>query len=118
MFKLIMLVKKRDGLSDAEFRARWQAHSEKVLAFQAALRIRGYAKTLPLCHDTPATQRDTQPFTYDAMGELWYDSRTAFATARQSAAGQAALATLRADEATFVDLAQSVLWFGEEERLL
>lgn len=72
MFKLIMLVKKRDGLSDAEFRARWQAHSEKVLGFQAALRIRGYAKTLPL----------------------------------------------RADEATFVDLAQSVLWFGEEERLL
>lgn len=26
MFKLIMLVKKQDGLSDAEFRARWQAH--------------------------------------------------------------------------------------------
>ena len=64
MFKLIMLVKKRDGLSDAEFRARWQAHSEKVLGFQAAL------------------------------------------------------VALRADEATFVDLAQSVLWFGEEERLL
>ena len=52
------------------------------------------------------------------MGELWYDSRAAFATARQSAAGQAALATLRADEAMFVDLAQSVLWFGEEERLI
>ena len=84
MFKLIMLVKKRDGLSDAEFRARWQAHSEKVLGFQAALRIRGYAKTLPLCHDTPATQRDTQPFPYDAMGELWYDSREIFETARQS----------------------------------
>ena len=83
MFKLIMLVKKRDGLSDAEFRARWQAHSEKVLGFQAALRIRGYAKTLPLCHDTPATQRDTQPFPYDAMGELWYDSREIFETARR-----------------------------------
>ena len=118
MFKVIMLVKKRDGLSDAEFRARWQAHSEKVLGFQAALRIRGYAKTLPLCHDTPATQRDTQPFPYDAMGELWYDSREVFETARQSSAGQAALVALRADEATFVDLAQSVLWFGEEERLL
>ena len=115
MFKLIMLVKKQNGLSDAEFRARWQAHSEKVLGFQAALRIRGYAKTLPLCHDTPATQRDTQPFPYDAMGELWYDSREIFETARQSSAGQVAL---RADEATFVDLAQSVLWFGEEERLL
>ena len=118
MFKLIMLVKKRDGLSDAEFRARLQAHSEKVLALQEVLCIRSYAKTLPLCHDTPATQRDTQPFPYDAMGELWYDSREVFETARQSTAGQAALAALRADEATFVDLAQSVLWFGEEERLI
>ena len=118
MFKLIMLVKKQDGLSDAEFRARWQAHSEKVLGFQEALCIRGYTKTLPLHGNAPATQRDTLPFAYDAMGELWYDSREIFETARQSSAGQAALVALRADEATFVDLAQSVLWFGEEERLL
>ena len=118
MFKLIMLVKKRDGLSDAEFRARWQAHSEKVLGFQAALRIRGYAKTLPLCHDTPATQRDTQPFPYDAMGELWYDSRADFQRARETEAGQAAVAALREDEAEFVDLQHSVMWFGEEERVL
>lgn len=118
MFKLIMLVKKRDGLSDAEFRARWQAHSEKVLGFQAALRIRGYAKTLPLCHDTPATQRDTQPFPYDAMGELWYDSRDDFQRARETEAGQAVLAALREDEAEFVDLQHSVMWFGEEERMI
>ena len=118
MFKLIMLVKKRDGLSDAEFRARWQAHSEKVLGFQAALRIRGYAKTLPLCHDTPATQRDTQPFPYDAMGELWYDSRDDFLRARSTPAGQAALAELRVDELRFVDMAQSVMWFGTEERVI
>ena len=118
MVKLIMLVKKRDGLSDAEFRARWQAHSEKVLGFQAALRIRGYAKTLPLCHDTPATQRDTQPFPYDAMGELWYDSRDDFLRARSTPAGQAALAELRVDELRFVDMAQSVMWFGTEERVI
>ena len=52
------------------------------------------------------------------MGELWYDNRAAFDAARQSSTGQAALAALRADEVRFVDLAQSVLWFGEEERLL
>ena len=118
MFKVIMLVKKQAGLSDAEFRARWQAHSEKVLGFQEALCIRGYTMTLPLHGGAPATQRDTLPFAYDAMGELWYDNRAAFDAARQSSTGQAALAALRADEATFVDLAQSVLWFGEEERLL
>ena len=104
MFKIIMLVKKKAGMSDAEFRSRWHAHSEKVLALQETLHIRGYAKTLP--------------FAWDALGELWYDSREAFNQARATAAGQAALATLRADEATFVDLTQSVLWFGEEERVI
>ena len=47
MFKIIMLVKKKAGMSDAEFRSRWHAHSEKVLALQETLHIRGYAKTLP-----------------------------------------------------------------------
>lgn len=117
MFKIIMLVKKKAGMSDAEFRTRWHAHSEKVLALQETLHIRGYAKTLPPT-DQPATMRDTLPFAWDALGELWYDSREAFSQARATAAGQAALATLRADEATFVDLAQSVLWFGEEERVI
>ncbi|MFC2752364.1 MAG: EthD domain-containing protein [Cardiobacterium sp.] len=117
MFKIIMLVKKKAGMSDAEFRSRWHAHSEKVLALQETLHIRGYAKTLPPA-DQPATMRDTLPFAWDALGELWYDSREAFSQARATAAGQAALATLRADEATFVDLAQSVLWFGEEERVI
>ena len=118
MFKITMLVKKKAGLSDDEFRARWQAHSAKVLTFREALRIRHYAKTLPLCADQPATLRDTLPFAWDAMGELWYDSQAAFSQARATAAGQAALATLRADEATFVDLTQSVLWFGEEIRVV
>ena len=118
MFKITMLVKKKAGLSDDEFRARWQAHSAKVLTFREALRIRHYAKTLPLRSDQPATLRDTLPFAWDAMGELWYDSQADCNAARESAAGQAALAVLREDEKTFVDLAQSVLWFGEEIRVL
>ena len=117
MFKIIMLVKKKAGMSDAEFRSRWHAHSEKVLALQETLHIRGYAKTLPPA-DQPATMRDTLPFAYDAMGELWYDSRDDFLRARSTPAGQAALAELRVDELRFVDMAQSVMWFGTEERVI
>nr|WP_225756102.1 EthD domain-containing protein [Cardiobacterium sp. Marseille-Q4385] len=71
MFKIIMLVKKRAELSTEEFLACWREHSAKVLRYQAALGIRGYTKTLPEVADT---LRGTQPFAYDAMGELWYDS--------------------------------------------
>ena len=115
MFKIIMFVKKRAELDTNEFLACWRAHAAKVLHHQAALGIRAYAKTLPEAADT---MRDTLPFAYDAMGELWYDSRDDFLRARSTAAGRAALAELRADELRFVDMAQSVMWFGTEERVI
>ena len=119
MFKIIMLVKKKPEFSTEAFIARWQQHSEKVLGFKDVLNIRHYTKTLPLqASGQPTTQRDTLPFEFDAMGELWYDSRADFQRARETEAGQATLAALREDEAAFVDLQHSVMWFGEEERVL
>ena len=116
MFKITMLVKKKAELSPQEFLAHWAAHSAKVLQYQNILRIRRYAKTLPLdAVAQQATQRHTQAFCFDAMGELWYDSREDFAAARTTPEGAAALAELRADEVRFVDMAQSVMWLGEEE---
>ena len=115
MFKIIMFVKRRPELGTEEFLACWREHSAKVLRYQAALGIRAYTKTLPEAADT---MRDTLPFAYDAMGELWYDSRDDFLRARSTPAGQAALAELRVDELRFVDMAQSVMWFGTEERVI
>ena len=115
MFKIIMFVKKRPELGTEEFLACWREHSAKVLRYQAALGIRAYTKTLPEAADT---MRDTLPFAYDAMGERWYDSRDDFLRARSTPAGQAALAELRVDELRFVDMAQSVMWFGTEERVI
>ena len=115
MFKIIMFVKKRPELGTEEFLACWREHSAKVLRYQAALGIRAYTKTLPEAADT---MRDTLPFAYDAMGELWYDSRDDFLRARSTPAGQAALAELRVDELRFVDMAQSVMWFGTEARVI
>ena len=115
MFKIIMLVKKRAEFSTEEFLACWREHSAKVLRYQATLGIRGYTKTLPEAADT---LRGTQPFAYDAMGELWYDSRDDFLRARNMPEGQVALAELHADELRFVDMTQSVMWFGTEERVI
>ena len=116
MFKITMLVKKKAELSQQEFLAHWASHSAKVLRYHNVLHIRRYAKTLPLdAASQQATQRHTQAFRFDAMGELWYDSREDFAAARTTPEGAAALAELRADEVRFVDMAQSVMWLGEEE---
>ncbi|WP_373099747.1 MULTISPECIES: EthD domain-containing protein [Pasteurellaceae] len=119
MFKVIMLVKKKDSLTQEEFVALWQAHSQKVMTFKSALQIQYYSKTFPLsATHSPSTQRETEPFVYDAMGELWYESKAAFIQARNSPAGRQALAILKEDERQFVDLARSVMWLGEEEPVL
>ncbi|WP_109078258.1 EthD domain-containing protein [Aggregatibacter kilianii] len=119
MFKIIMFVIKKASLSTAEFQALWAAHSQKVEDFKDVLNIRRYAKTFPLTdvHQLD-TQRATLPFTFDAMGELWYDSKEDFVRARETEAGKYALAILREDEKRFVDLARSVMWLGEEERII
>ena len=100
MFKIIMLVKKKPEFDTEAFIARWQQHSEKVLGLKDVLNIRHYGKTLPF-------QAGAQPATRDD-----------FQRARETEAGQAVLAALREDEAEFVDLQHSVMWFGEEERMI
>ncbi|MBN6066874.1 EthD domain-containing protein [Aggregatibacter actinomycetemcomitans] len=118
MFKIMMLVTKKTSLSTAEFTRLWRLHSQKVESFKEVLRIQRYCKTFPLTGDNqPSTQRETLPFKFDAMGELWYQSKDDFLTARDSEEGKKALAMLREDEKRFVDLANSVMWLGEEEQV-
>ena len=118
MFKITMLVKKAPGITQQEFVAYWAAHSQKVLANQKALNIVRYAKTMPVFPEGQSTRRETVAFSYDAMGELWYESVQAFAEARNSETARVVLAELMADEARFCDMKNSVMWFGEEEAVI
>ena len=116
MFKVIMFVCKKETLSTEEFIARWQLHSEKVSQFRTVLNIKAYTKTFPSKPEhSPSSDRKTLPFVFDAMGELWYENKEEFVNARNSIAGKQALAALKADEETFIDLTRSVMWLGQEE---
>ena len=119
MFKIIMFVRKKQDLSTEEFIKLWEAHSQKVINYKEALLIKDYAKTFPFqpTDEKSSTQRETLPFTFDAMGELWYESKDDFLRARNTPEGQKALADLRADELKFVDMANSVMWLGTEEKI-
>ena len=102
-----------------EFIKLWEAHSQKVINYKNVLLIKDYAKTFPFqpTDEKSSTQRETLPFTFDAMGELWYESKDDFIKARNTPEGQKALADLRVDELKFVDMANSVMWLGTEERI-
>ena len=118
MFKIIMLITKKASLSIAEFTRLWRLHSQKVEDFKEVLRIQRYCKTIPLAgRSQPSTQRETLPFKFDVMGELWYGCKDDFLRARDSEEGRKALAILREDEKRFVDLSNSVMWLGEEEQV-
>jgi hypothetical protein len=62
-----------------------------------------------------AAPRGSQPSFYDGVAELWWDSFEDIVSAMSSETGQVAGAELLEDEARFVDLPNSPLWFGEEE---
>ena len=51
---------------------------------------------------------------YDGVAELWWETEAELEAALSSEAGQAAGAELLADEATFIDLPESPLWFAYE----
>ena len=53
------------------------------------------------------------PDAYDGVAELWFESEEAMA-ANTSEAAAAAGRELLEDEKTFIDLANSPLWFGDE----
>ena len=119
MFKIIMLVRKKASLTREEFIKLWEVHSQKVIKYKEVLHIKDYAKTFPFIptDEKSTTQRETLPFEFDAMGELWYENKEDFIQARNTPEGQKALADLREDELKFVDMAASVMWLGMEERI-
>ena len=119
MFKIIMFVRKKASLTREEFIKLWEAHSQKVIKYKEVLLIKDYTKTFPFfpTDEKSATQRETLPFEFDAMGELWYEHKEDFIQARNTPEGQKALADLREDELKFVDMASSVMWLGTEERI-
>lgn len=114
-----MFVRKKASLTREEFIKLWEAHSQKVIKYKEILLIKDYTKTFPFfpTDEKSATQRETLPFEFDAMGELWYEHKEDFIQARNTPEGQKALADLRQDELKFVDMASSVMWLGTEERI-
>ncbi|WP_315834468.1 EthD domain-containing protein [Bradyrhizobium prioriisuperbiae] len=123
MLKLTILVKRRADLTQAQFDAHWRdRHGPLVRSHQDSLRIRRYVQTVPL--DNPAAQaaiqasRGSMAADFDGCAELWWDSLEEAAAARATPEGVRALQALIEDERRFVDLSQSVLWYGTERQVI
>lgn len=119
MIKLTFCLHRLPSLSREDFQRYWhERHAPLVARHAETLRIRRYVQTHSLVEGDPvnAGLRASRggPADYDGVAELWWDSLEDLAAATASDDGGAAAIELLEDERTFIDLARSPLWLGEE----
>lgn len=118
MIRLVFVLRRKAGLSMAEFHDYWKhKHGPLVASFADDLNILRYVQTHTM--EDPANAaaqkaRGNMEPHYDGVAELWWSTEAELQAAVDSAAGQAASAALLADESTFIDLPQSPLWMAYE----
>lgn len=122
MIKLVFCLRRKPGMTPAEFRNYWlNQHAPLVRTHTAVLRIRRYVQTHTL--DDPAAQgvlaaSRGAPQHYDGVAELWFESREDMALGVATPEGRAAATALLEDERRFIDHANSPVWIAEEHEII
>jgi uncharacterized protein (TIGR02118 family) len=118
--KMIFCLRRRPGLSEAEFSRYWrEQHAELFRRYAETLRVRRYTQS----HRLPTRTNDAlrrfrgAPDGYDGVAEVWFDSLPDLLAALDSPAGRAAAADLITDERGFIDHASSPIWIAEEAEI-
>lgn len=118
MIRLEFTLRRKPGMSLAEFQQYWRnTHGPLVASFSTTLNILRYVQLHTLedpINDQLAGARGKMERPYDGVAELWWTSREALAASFATEAGKAAGKALLEDEARFIDLPNSPLWFAYE----
>jgi len=118
MIRLTYLLRRRPGMSRAEFQRYWKEnHGPLVAGHARALNVLRYVQVHTL--DEERNRQATDPRgkmeePYDGVAELWWYTRDDVVSAGESPRGQEASQELVEDEARFIDLPNSPLWFAYE----
>lgn len=118
MIKMVFTIRRRDGMTRADFQRYWrEQHAALIKRHAGTLHIRRYVQVH--LHETDlddavASPRGSEPRYYDGVAELWWDSLEDLTAAFSTDAGQAAAAEILQDERRFMDLPKSPLWLGDE----
>ena len=118
MLRVTFLLRKKTGLSSAEFTDYWlHEHGPFVASVANRLNMLRYVQVHTL--DDPvnaamAEARGGMEVPYDGVAEVWFENREAFVAATATKPGRQAGARLVEDEGEFIDLANSTVWLGYE----
>ena len=121
MIKVTFCLRRLPSLSRAAFQDYWlNKHAPLVKSYQDVLRMRRYVQLHAgfdeLTEKIGAARGAPEPF--DGVAELWWDSLEDLTAPGRTPEGRAAGQALIEDERTFIDLAHSPIWFGEEHVII
>lgn len=122
MIRITFLLRAREGMAKAEFYDYWrEQHGPLVASLAHDLNMLRYVQVHTLQDDDAlqanagmAKARGGMEPIYDGVAEVYFENRDTLMAALNTDAGRAAGERLVADEATFIDLANSPLWLGHE----
>lgn len=120
MIKMIFCLRRREGMSLAEFQDYWfNRHAPLVKECAPDLRIRRYVQShrtdIAELAAAPDARGCVQP-PYDGVAELYWDSAEDVAAVGETKAGRDAGRRLLEDEHKFIDLANSpIFWVDARE---
>ena len=117
MVKFVYCVRRNPNLTPEAFRKYWiEHHGPLVKSCAEALKARRYVQSHLMDTELNFFARQPRGTTepYDGITEIWWDSLQDVIAANSSPEGQAANLRLAQDEANFVDLSKSSVFFTEE----
>jgi uncharacterized protein (TIGR02118 family) len=119
VIRLVYLLRRKPDQTLQSFQQYWrEQHAPLVAGFQSSLRILKYVQVHRVVdameERASAARGGSMEGAYDGAAELWWESEDDLLAANRTPEGRAAGAELVADEARFIDLAQSPLWLAHE----
>lgn len=118
MIKMMFCLRRLAHLSQDEFQAYWRDHHAPLVQEVApVLRMRRYVQSHSFHEQVIAASiaaRGNEVPPYDGIAELWWDSVEDIVEAGATREGRQAGRRLLADEANFIDLKNSPLFFVRE----
>jgi uncharacterized protein (TIGR02118 family) len=118
MIKMVFCVRRRDDLPEEKFYEYWlKKHGPLVKSQARPLRIRRYVQSHTTLDELGTAIRDARGMklpSFDGLAEIWWDSYQELQAALETQEGQSASALLAEDEARFIDMEGSTIFFTEE----
>jgi len=121
MIKLTFCLVRAPHLTPEAFQDYWlNKHAPLVLSVKDVLRIRQYVQSHSLSPEYAEAMRRSRggPEQFDGVAQLWWDSMDVIQEIAADPEARKAQRALIEDEKTFIDLARSPAWWGEDHPII